>query len=331
MTDSILDVKEIYSQMDLMDTIDVGLVVVDLNYNVHLWNNFMQNYSGVGTEEIMNKSLFSVLTDLPVDWLKAKINASVELASRAFSNWEDKPHIFDFDNYSPLTDDQERMYQNLVITPLKSNKGSISHVCLMIQDVSEVAVSKLHLKQSNEQLKALSRIDGLTKLFNRGYWESRLLETYEQCKLTRDPATIVMLDIDHFKNINDTHGHGVGDDAIRGLSDLLRNTTRKFDLPGRYGGEEFAVLLPGTSAEQAYYFAERLRKQVETFKVEVEERELQFTISLGIAEMTCTHTTHLEWLESADKALYYSKEGGRNQTSIFKNDHCVLRETDVNL
>ena len=126
-----------------------------------------------------------------------------------------------------------------------------------------------------------------------------------------------MFDIDHFKKVNDTYGHASGDEVIRKTAQTLLQTARRSDICGRYGGEEFVALLPGTTSDQAMYFAERLRKRIEQLEVETEAGTIKYTISLGICQLNDELLTHIEWFESADKALYFSKENGRNQVNVY--------------
>jgi diguanylate cyclase len=317
-----LGMSELHWSLQIMDTIDVGLVVVDRHYNVCLWNSFMQGYSGIAAEKIMQRNLFEVVQQLPEQWLKKKINTCAELRNRIFSNWEERPHIFEFKNYSPISNGLELMHQNLVITPLQSLNGDISHVCMMIQDVSDVAKNKISLRKSNLHLSEISQKDGLTGLLNRAFWEDSLVAEFKKLSVTEVISTLIIFDIDHFKKVNDTYGHGAGDDVIRQTAALLKQTTRHSDLCGRYGGEEFTVYLPDTSADQALYFAERLRKRIESTIVHTEAEDIKFTISLGICEYNGTIHSHTNWLEYADKALYYSKEHGRNQTTVYDITLC---------
>ncbi|PJC87978.1 diguanylate cyclase [Vibrio sp. HA2012] len=317
MSDISLNIADFHWALQVMGTIDVGLVVVDRKYNVCLWNSFMQNYSGIGSESIMDKNLFEVCPSLPEDWLKAKLQTCAKLNTRGFSNWEDRPCVFEFKNYSPVSHGLTTMYQNMVITPLKSLTGEVSHLCIMLQDVSDIAKSKIHLRESNHQLSLISRMDGLTGLFNRAHWEKCLREEFDNLSVSCQSSSLVIFDIDYFKRVNDTYGHGVGDEVIRRTSAMLKKTARHSDFCGRYGGEEFTILLPDTTADQALYFAERLRKRIETTVVETEECRVQYTISLGVSEFTPSFSTYHEWLESADKALYQSKTSGRNQTSVY--------------
>lgn len=310
--------SELHWGMQVMDTIDVGLVVVDLEYNVCLWNSFMQGYSGIRAEKIMQKNLFEAIDELPSQWLINQINTCIELRTRSFSNWEERPHIFKFKNYSPVSNGLEFMYQNMVMTPLVSLSGEISHVCLMIQDVSDIAQNKIFLRESNKHLAQISQRDGLTGLFNRAYWESCLVEEYKSCSVSGRTSTLIIFDIDHFKKVNDTYGHGAGDEVIRKTAQMLSTTARRSDYCGRYGGEEFTVLLPDTTSDQAMYFAERLRKRIADLCVDTDAGQITYTISLGVCEFDASIPSHTQWLESADKALYQSKQSGRNQTTCFK-------------
>ena len=160
-----------------------------------------------------------------------------------------------------------------------------------------------------EKLLHLSRHDGLTGVFSRRYWEQRLLEEFNRCQRSGESACVMMLDLDHFKKINDTYGHLAGDNVLKEVGKLL-NQLRTSDISGRYGGEEFAVLLPNSNLEESLQVAERLRQKIE---------ENQFgdvigcTISIGVARLKKNDDNAYKWLGKADKALYQAKENGRNQ------------------
>jgi diguanylate cyclase (GGDEF)-like protein len=313
-----LDLSDFHWTMQLVDTLDAGLIVIDRDYQVCAWNSFMQNYSGVNADKIMGQNLFEHYPNLPVKWLKAKIASTEILKTRGFSNWEDRPVIFEFQNFSPVSQGLENMYQNMVITPLKSPRGEVTHFAIMLQDVSDVAKSKMFLKRSNEKLAVIGRTDGLTGLYNRTHWEKCLIDAYQECKTKGIEATLVMFDIDHFKSVNDNFGHAFGDEVIRAAAEQLIHTARGDDVCGRYGGEEFAVLLKETTADQAFYFSERLRKRIEQSVVTCSEHNVNYTISLGVCQFDSDYASHIDWLKKADKALYQSKLAGRNQTSVVK-------------
>ncbi|MGF1687393.1 diguanylate cyclase [Photobacterium japonica] len=309
-------VADSYLTMQIIDNIDAGVVMLDKAYRVLSWNTFMQAYSGISDDQIIGKNLFSVVPDLPETWLKNKIQSTFKLGTRSFSCWEDRPHVFQFSNFSPITGGSSSMYQNLILTPLKSGKGAFTHICLMLTDVSDIAKSKNHLRESNAQLTHLSMTDRLTQLYNRGHWESCLSDAFDYCHKTQQPASLVMFDIDHFKLVNDTFGHVIGDAVIKNISSILRRTKRQSDMAGRYGGEEFGIILPQTTAELALCFTERLRQRVEEDAVTVDVRDVKVTISLGICEWSPRLKNYEHWLECADAALYKSKKSGRNQSAV---------------
>jgi len=129
----------------------------------------------------------------------------------------------------------------------------------------------------------------------------------------------VMIDIDHFKAINDRHGHPVGDAVIREVAWTLRSAVRLHDVPGRYGGEEFGVVLPGTEVEGAEMLAERIRKRIESMVLEP-KKGVRATASLGVAAFDPLDANHMDWIARADRALYAAKESGRNRTARYTGD-----------
>lgn len=153
--------------------------------------------------------------------------------------------------------------------------------------------------------------DGLTGLYDNTTFKHRLKEELERMVRYGRDLALVMFDIDHFKNINDTYGHAEGDAVIKHIADILRGQVRRMDTPARYGGEEFAVILPEVNLEAATIFAERLRQKVEA---ECFAGNDPVTISLGIAAANPHHEPHVEeFIKQADGALYEAKRGGRNR------------------
>lgn len=310
-------INELHWLMEMLHNIDVGLVVLDRDYNIQIWNGFMENHSGLLPREVKDKNLFSLFSEIPEDWFKRKSESVFLLRNKAFTIWEQRPYLFKFQNYRPITGTADFMYQNTTFIPLMAANGEVSHLCLIVYDVTDSAVHKLELEGVNEELAILSQTDGLTKLFNRTHWESCLQAEYKRWTRSNHPSCLVMLDIDHFKKVNDNYGHMVGDEVIRHISALIRHHVRETDTAGRYGGEEFAVLLADTELENAKIFAERLRSAVEKAVVKYNDIDLKYTISIGVAEITPAIKTYEAWIECADAALYQSKEGGRNMITLY--------------
>jgi diguanylate cyclase (GGDEF)-like protein len=308
------DLKEIHWLIDMLQNIDVGLVVLDRDYNIQVWNSFMENHSGMAPGRVISKNIFKLFHDVPEEWFKRKLETVFLLNNRSFTIWEQRPYLFHFKNYRPITNTAEFMYQNSTLIPLASADGEVNHVGIIIYDVTNIAINSQHLQQANQQLEHLSRTDRLTQLQNRGYWEECLKREYNRIQRTGVASSLVIFDIDHFKNINDSYGHQAGDDVIRVTAKKLMDTQRSTDISGRYGGEEFVIILIGTNEDGAIYFAERLRKIIEALTIEYDQNSIKYTVSLGIAEYSSELKDYNEWLERADRALYEAKNSGRNQS-----------------
>lgn len=314
-----LDIADFHWVTQIWDTMDSGLIVLDNEYKVCVWNSFMQSYSGVLSQDILGESLFDSFEDLPRTWLETKLKTAIDLETRSFSSWENRPYLFKFTNFSPVSKSSDFMLQDIVITPLSSFSGEVTHIAIQVNDVSDSARRRNHLKEANQHLSEMSRKDGLTGLFNRAFWEQSLKDQFNRLKVSEEPSSLVIFDIDHFKKVNDTHGHPVGDEVIRRASAVLRKTARSSDICGRFGGEEFTVLLPNTTQEQANYFSERLRKRIEQDTVKVDGALINYTISVGVCEYKPQFDNHTQWLKSADAALYCAKNKGRNQTCVYES------------
>ncbi|MCW8886337.1 MAG: GGDEF domain-containing protein [Motiliproteus sp.] len=310
------EVSEFHWLLEMVQSIDAGLVVLDGEYRVKLWNGFMENHSAMMPSQVRGQVLFDLFEEIPVDWFKRKVETVRKLRSQAFTTWEQRPYIFRFPNFRPLTGLSPYMYQNMTIIPLTAVHGATDDICLIVYDVTAVATNKIRLGEVNDELAKLSRTDALTGLFNRGYWEEQLKCEFNRYNRTDLTSTLVMFDIDHFKKVNDTFGHHAGDEVIRAVSECLQKTARTTDIVGRYGGEEFGAILINTDAAQARYFAERLRKRIEQLEVMQGGSSIRFTISLGIAESIQRFECHEHWIQAADKALYQSKSNGRNCTTV---------------
>ena len=169
----------------------------------------------------------------------------------------------------------------------------------------------LRTKYLVDLLAKRAMIDGLTGLWNRTYLDSRLIAEMSLSRRTGLPLSCVLIDIDHFKKINDTHGHPFGDDVLRSVSQALQATVRNEDVVCRYGGEEFAVLAPNTPPEAARLLAERLRAAVARQVLVHRGTEVSITCSIGVANMVGSPPPSV--IEQADQALYEAKRQGRNR------------------
>lgn len=181
-----------------------------------------------------------------------------------------------------------------------------------------MAMDRSELHEKAEELKEISITDSLTGLLNRRYFQERLLEEIERCKRHGLPGCLIMIDIDDFKQINDTYGHLKGDEAIKSLAATLRKTIRSMDVASRYGGEEFTVIFPQTSKEDAHQIAKRI---CELFPVEgTAQLDIpRLTISVGLSSFPEDAETINGLIDSADRALYQAKHSGKNQVIVYNS------------
>ena len=172
--------------------------------------------------------------------------------------------------------------------------------------------------RTNAELRLAARTDILTNLLNRRAMEEALLQQTQRCVRFAEPAALVMPDIDHFKAINDSHGHDVGDTVIRRVAQTVTANIRNIDVLARWGGEEFLLILPNVDQAGACALADRIRQAIAQQSVPAEGATLQFTVSLGIAMFQPSHPDHETWIKHADQALYDAKHGGRNRTAVWQ-------------
>ncbi len=168
--------------------------------------------------------------------------------------------------------------------------------------------------QYHEEIYRLTICDGLTQIFNKRYFLEYLEREMGRCHRYNRSLSLIMLDIDHFKQINDTSGHLAGDHVLRELGALLKPKIRREECFARYGGEEFAVVMPEAGGENARKFAEKIRKLVADHHFSFEGKEIAVTISLGVADLTGDMTEPLQFIKVADANLYKAKKQGRNRT-----------------
>jgi diguanylate cyclase (GGDEF)-like protein len=177
------------------------------------------------------------------------------------------------------------------------------------QAATSIANAKLY-----EEIERLAVTDGLTGLFNHRHFQETLAQEFNRLERFSEPISLLIIDIDHFKKINDTYGHPVGDAVLKKVSGIIRKTIRNIDIPARYGGEEFAVILLGTDTNGALKMAERLRKFIADARFSSEQNAFNVTVSIGMSTHAREMKKKEDLVEQADKALYHAKRTGRNRS-----------------
>lgn len=299
----------------IIDSVDIGIFVVNRANEIIIWNKFMAVHSGVSTKQAVGFNLFESFPELPEKWLKRKIENVFILKNFSFTSWEQRPYLFNFSHHRPITGNIDCMRQNCTFIPVKGSSDDIDYVCITLFDVTDTSIYEESLKSLTLALTDANAKDGLTKIFNRRYLETELEKEFERSKRYKTDYSVIMMDIDYFKKINDTHGHLGGDRVLCTIAQELQSGLRKTDIVGRYGGEEFLAILPETPCANAVILAERLRQHVMNTPIKLDGADINITVSIGVAGHSNHYQNYDEVLSNADKALYESKNSGRNRVT----------------
>jgi diguanylate cyclase (GGDEF)-like protein/PAS domain S-box-containing protein len=206
------------------------------------------------------------------------------------------------------------------ISAITDSQGNITHFVSVNEDITSRRESEEKIRRLNAGLEQLAMTDYLTSLYNRRYFMQRGAEEFKRARRNTQPLSLLMLDIDEFKKVNDLYGHEAGDMALQQVAAVLKSGLREVDILGRLGGEEFAVLLPNTLLEDAFLLAERVRQIMEStlFAMPGEALMINITICIGVADFAIGMSSIDDVLRNADAALYRAKYNGRNRVIKYK-------------
>jgi len=211
--------------------------------------------------------------------------------------------------------DGSEAWMEIYTYPIFDDNGAVSHVIEYVRDVTDRKKTEEEKKKLIEKLERLSRTDSLTGLLNKRALLDRLEYEVERSKRYNSDLALIICDLDHFKEINDTYGHSAGDKVLQIFADILLSSVRKPDIVGRFGGDEFMLIFPQTPAKGAHGFAERLRRNIEEMSF-ADELPFRLTISIGIAGYEGPADDFQSLMKRADTALYASKRSGRNRVQM---------------
>ncbi len=290
----------------LFDMIDTGLVVLDKDLKVYKWNHWMELHSRITADKIIGRYIFDFFPNLNNQRFLKSCKSVLTFGNFCFFSQKLHRYLFTFKPVSSFSSGFEYMQQNSTMGPLRDENNSIQYIYITVQDVTEIAIYEQKLLEMNI-------MDSLTGVYNRRFLEVRLKDEFERHRRYFRPFSLIMLDIDFFKKINDTHGHQCGDFIIRSLASQIASIIRKTDMCARYGGEEFCCILPETNLNQALDLAEKLREAVANQKYNYRDGSIKVTISLGVAELQENDPSPDLLLKKADDALYEAKRTGRNK------------------
>jgi diguanylate cyclase (GGDEF)-like protein len=301
----------------IVDRVNAGIFVLDDSMRIVLWNRFMEIHSKRKAASVIGQNLFELFPELPRRRLERKIKNVFLLKNFAFTSWEQTPYLFKFPHNRPVTGGIDCMRQDCTMLPMQDPASGGQYICCMLFDVTDTSIYQTMLREAMHKLQEASDRDGLTGIFNRRYIEKSLSIAVSRAQRYGERLALILTDIDHFKQVNDQYGHPAGDETIRSVCQALTKGLRAADLLGRYGGEEFLMILPHTRLDGAISVAERLRQSVEKMAISWNGLLLQVTLSLGVTELRDDTKDYEQIVHEADKALYVSKTAGRNCVHAF--------------
>jgi diguanylate cyclase len=290
----------------IFDAINLGIVIIDRDFKVQGWNRWMELHSGIPADEIKNTSIFDKFSHLDNPKFKRSCKSVFSFGNFCFFSQKLHHQLFPFKTTNYTDTRFEYMQQSCAIGPLRDENNNIKYLFIYVQDMTEVATYEQKLLEMNMR-------DGLTGLYNRKFFDSKIKEEFNRHKRYGGVFSIIMLDIDNFKNINDTYGHQCGDFILKSLSSRALSLIRNLDYLVRYGGEEFCCLLPETVMVDAIRVAERFKTAIEQLENNFDGNLIKVTISLGVSEFRSEMESAYMMIKKADEALYMAKRKGRNR------------------
>ena len=272
----------------LVENMNEGVIVLDVNHRIVDINPAALKLVNASTSDTIGMPVNQILPD----WARVM------------------PDLKDV-NQTQMDIQMEDAHINLGVSPLFDESNHFVGRLIMLRDITT-------WKMAQKELEKLAHIDDLTGTFNRRSFFEKANFEINRAMRHKHPLSVVMIDIDHFKVVNDRYGHPTGDQVLVKLSELCSKNIRDCDVFARFGGEEFALLMPETNMETAFEVSERLRLKIENSTIQVDKQRIQVTISLGISEFDGEADTLDKFLRRADQALYQAKQLGRNKTVVWK-------------
>lgn len=306
----------------MMSSTAMWLNVLDKDAKVIMWSKGAEKISGYKKEEVLGKSdIWELL------YPEKEYRAQVFIKALEIINQGEE--VTDFETIIRCKDESNRIL-SWNSHDVKNEHGDVIGSMALARDVTETHTSHKKLKeltgeleQTNQRLLQLSETDELTGLYNRRFMEKFLQEEWERHIRSTKPLSLLYIDIDFFKQYNDTYGHHKGDEVLAESAIIVKKHARRtVDKAARFGGEEFAIILPETNHDEAVMIAEKLRHDVEHKKIEHRASKIAnvLTVSIGVATMFPTHSEPVTKLKiEADIALYKAKKLGRNRVEKMNN------------
>jgi diguanylate cyclase (GGDEF)-like protein/PAS domain S-box-containing protein len=289
----------------VVDLMPDGLMVLDEDFRVIDWNQAVVSLWAIERSDLMGVPVAEVIPSWP-EVMKRTADAQQPDIQRT--------------TLVPGEGPGEARYMDIEVRRFAMEPGRADGWIVLFHDATDMRQTEISLQEANQRLEALNQVllrqaihDGLTGLFNRSYLDDSLPREIARCLRDGSSIALLILDVDHFKTINDTFGHDAGDQVLRSVAELVRGMVRAGDLPCRFGGDEIVAVMPGANEEEAILVAERIRERVGGEHFSSSAGEISVTVSIGVSVFPAHGDTAADLFRAADRALYEAKDGGRNR------------------
>ncbi len=296
------------AEQDILDTIENGILIVTADLKVLFWNRWLVTHTGISKEEAADNLLAALFPATGFNILKRKVKIAFKLNSSTFTSSSVEKFIIPIRLQNITKSIFRHMRQDVVITPLANGQASI-----VIYDTTPLLEAKSTI---NDQLVAMEKqatTDPLTGCYNRKMFNDLLKSEAKKAERHDKKFSLVILDIDNFKSVNDTYGHLIGDEVLKEITVVAHSAIRQSDIFCRWGGEEFAILLPETDIEGAAILADKIRLNIKAHRF---SKAGNLTCSFGVAQFSQGEPRD-SLISNADWALYHAKNHGKNQVALF--------------
>jgi len=311
-----------YNHLQLLDHLSIGIAVIDREMKIMFWNRWMAEHSLINQDGINDQTIEDLFPSLRKAKFAKRLSEVFENNQPIFFNNKVNPNMFPFySGRSYIESELVPMEQTVILSPLHDDEGNTEQVLVSVFDISDWISHQNALLKSTEEMEHLSHTDDLTQVPNRRNIMDKLNYEMQIHRRKKRPISIAMLDIDFFKKVNDDYGHQGGDLVLSELAQFISVQLREYDSIGRYGGEEFLIILPETIGEQAFSICDRIRTTLQENVYRYNGREIRVTASIGVAARGSEENiTMSNFIKEADRCLYFAKETGRNRTEIKGQD-----------
>lgn len=305
------EIGEIHSKVDYLYSLLTLFAIVYLRHSKENYFRVTQFILAISFFTYLSALIFVPQDEFRIIWFYLLIYISYMLNDSKYGNFYTLMSILAILISNNLIDLQ--LSQNAI------NSGVLGLVIVSL--LSRVYNNKFadyaqSLQDKNEALLRLASTDGLTGIMNKRSFNEVSQKDFESAQSTNKDLSLLVLDIDYFKRVNDTYGHGIGDQVLISFTETIQSVLTTSDVFARIGGEEFTILLFETSSKEAFELAQKIRKEVEQISIRYKEKNIQITTSIGLSKSEANDKTFQNFFERADKALYQAKEQGRNQVCV---------------